>query len=109
MADILFPKKYLDAAGAPRSHSTSEEIVVFCPDWTANRQCCGENRPVFWVTLAQSFTGDSFEPTVNLASNQLFKPHQGVQKCKRLFRIATTFHDKFRQMFFGFGKRGSGD
>src|ERR1035437_93779 len=95
------PQKHPYAVGRPCGHSTSEEVGVLCPDWTAKRQCRSQNRPVVRIALPEPFPGLSFELAINVASNQFHQVSQGAQEGERLFGIAAAFDGEPGQMFFG--------
>src|SRR5258708_6332453 len=57
----ITPQKYLDPVGSPSGYPTSEKIGVLCPDGTAKGQGRGQNRPIFWIPLANPFAGFRLE------------------------------------------------
>jgi hypothetical protein len=63
-------------------------------DGTANRQCCGQNRPVLRIPLPEPFPRLCFELAVNFASDHFRQTYQSTQQKERFLRITTIFEDQ---------------
>src|SRR5437660_10667119 len=94
-------EKNLDSICSPHGDASTEKIRIFGPQCTCQSECCGEYRPITFVSTAQPLPGFAFKDCIKFRSNHLDDVSQVFERCRKVGVGLSPLFQEGRKVFLG--------